>query len=246
VDRSLYEEHAALERDQWWFVSRRAIIAAVLRTHLGVQADRRILDVGCGAGGMLPMLADFGTVEGIEPDAASVAHANATFPEHAVRQGELPADIPADASFDVVTAFDVIEHIEDDLNAVVAMRRALRPDGSIVVTVPALPWLWSEHDELNGHHRRYTEASLRSVLVRAGLVVRHVSHYNTALLPAVAGARLLQRVRPGHSAGSSDLEMPSPFINRMLRRIMSSEACVTAHRGLPIGVSLIAVADIPV
>jgi SAM-dependent methyltransferase len=245
VDRSLYDEHAALERDQWWFVSRRAIILRVLRAHLGVQQDRQILDVGCGAGGMLPMLAELGTVEGLEPDGASVEHAHETFAGFTVRQGRLPEDIPADARFDVVTAFDVIEHIEDDLSAVVAMRHAARSHGTVVVTVPALPWLWSEHDDLNGHHRRYTEATLRSVLTRAGLHVRHLSHYNTALLPAVAGARLVQRLRPAPEATSSDLSMPPPLLNRLLRRIMSSEAPLAATRGLPLGVSLIAVADVP-
>lgn len=244
MDRSLYEEHAALERDQWWFVSRRAIILRVLRAHLGVQEDRRILDVGCGAGGMLPMLAELGTVEGIEPDAESVEHAHEAFPGFSVRRGVVPDDIPDDGRFDLVTAFDVIEHIEDDLGAVVAMRHAVRDDGTVVVTVPALPWLWSEHDELNGHHRRYTEAALRSVLTRAGLSVRHVSHFNTALLPAVAGARLLQRLRPAPATASSDLSMPPAPVNRLLRRIMSSEAPLAARRGLPIGVSLIAVADV--
>lgn len=244
MDRSLYDEHAALERDQWWFVSRRAIILQVLRAHLGVQEDRQILDVGCGAGGMLPMLAELGTVEGLEPDAESVEHAHVNFPDFVVRQGRLPGDIPADGRFDLVTAFDVIEHIDDDLAAVVAMRHAARSDGSLVVTVPALPWLWSEHDELNGHHRRYTEATLRSVLTRAGLQVRHLSHYNSALLPAVAAARLLQRLRPAPEQATSDLSMPSPLVNRLLTRIMSSEASLAATRGFPLGVSLIAVADI--
>lgn len=243
MDRSLYDEHAALERDQWWFVSRRAIIAEVLRSHLGVQPDRRILDVGCGSGGMLPMLTEFGTVDGIEPDAASVEHGQATFPGVTIRQGQVPDDLPADHSYDLVTAFDVIEHIADDLGAVAAMRAALRPDGTVVVTVPALPWLWSEHDELNGHHRRYTADTLRDVLTRGGLEVRHLSHYNTALLPAVAAARLVQRVRPGTHDASSDLTMPRPAVNGILRRIMSSEARRVATQGLPIGVSLIAVAD---
>ena len=138
MERSLYEEHALLERDQWWFVARRAILETILTRHLADTPDRRILDVGCGTGGMLPLLSRFGTVSGMESEPVAVEHCRTTFGDFNVQQGEIPIDVPADGSFDVVTAFDVIEHVDDDLGALESFRAALRPGATAVITVPAL------------------------------------------------------------------------------------------------------------
>ena len=245
MDRSLYEEHALLERDHWWFVARRAILETVLAAHLPPAEGRRILDVGCGTGGMLPMLARYGQVSGIEGEPLAVEHCHAAFAEFGVQQGEIPADVPSDGSLDVVTAFDVIEHIGDDLGAVGSLWSAVRPGGTMVVTVPALSWLWSDHDVVNGHKRRYTRAGLLSVVDHAGFEVVHASYFNTVLLPTVAAARLSQRLRPRPVVAHSDFTMPSPRLNAILTRAMSSERTVVARRGLPVGVSLVAVARRP-
>jgi SAM-dependent methyltransferase len=165
MDRSLYEEHALLESDHWWFVARRSILSTVLARHLPeTPGPRRILDVGCGTGGMLPMLASFGEVSGIEGEELAVEHCAAAFGQFDVRRGDIPDDVPDDGSFDVATAFDVIEHTDDDLGALRALRAAVHPGGTVVVTVPALSWLWSDHDVVNGHKRRYTRATLLDVV----------------------------------------------------------------------------------
>lgn len=242
MERELYEEHALLERDHWWFVARRAILEKVLTGHLPPMSERRILDVGCGTGGMLPMLARFGQVSGIEGEPLAVDHCREAFSEYDVRRGEIPTDVPADGSFDVVTAFDVIEHIDDDLGALKALRSAVAPDGTAVVTVPALAWLWSDHDVVNGHKRRYTRGRLIEVVERAGFDVTHVSYFNTILLPTVAAARLAQRIRRRPTEPHSDFTMPSAALNAVLTRAMSSERSVVSQRGLPVGVSLVAVA----
>jgi len=241
----LYEQHARLERDHWWFVARRSIIERVLAEHLPNATDRQILDVGCGTGGMLPMLAHFGSVRGLEGEPLAVAQCHETFEEFDVRQGEIPVDVPADGALDVATSFDVIEHIPGDQAALDSLRTAVRPGGTVVLTVPALMWLWSDHDVVNGHQRRYTRATLMDVIDRAGLELLHVSYFNTVLLPMVAAARLAQRVRKPAVVPHSDFEMPSPWINRVLTRLMSAERSVVPRRGLPIGVSLVAVARRP-
>jgi SAM-dependent methyltransferase len=245
MERSLYEEHALLERDHWWFVGRRAILETILTRHLQPTAERRILDVGCGTGGMLPMLSGFGQVWGIEGEPLAVEHCQAAFGQFDVRLGEIPTDVPSDGSFDVVTAFDVIEHIDDDQGALESLRSAVRPGGTAVVTVPALSWLWSDHDVVNGHKRRYTRDRLVDVIDRAGFELAHVSYFNTVLLPTVAAARLAQRVRRRPVVPHSDFSMPSPRLNGLLTRTMSSERSVVSRRGLPIGVSLVAVAHRP-
>jgi 2-polyprenyl-3-methyl-5-hydroxy-6-metoxy-1,4-benzoquinol methylase len=241
VERELYDEHASLEQDHWWFVGRRAIIDAVLTRHLPAVTDRRILDVGCGTGGMLPLLARFGTVSGIEAEPLAVEHCRSAFGEFEVRLGAIPEGVPSDGGIDLVTAFDVIEHIEDDLAALRSLREALCPAGVAVITVPALQWLWSDHDVVNGHQRRYTRRRLVDVVEQAGFHVQHVSYFNTALLPVVATARLAQGLRKRPVAPHSDFTMPSAPVNATLTWVLGSERRIVARTGLPVGVSLIAV-----
>jgi SAM-dependent methyltransferase len=245
MERELYEEHALLESDHWWFVARRAIVESVLHRHLPPVTNRRIIDVGCGTGGMLPLLARFGDVSGLEGDAQAVEHCERAFAAFDVQRGDIPGDVPSDGSFDVAAAFDVIEHIDDDLGAVQSLRDAVHPAGSVVVTVPALSWLWSDHDVVNGHKRRYTRRSLADVIARAGLDLVHLSYFNTVLLPTVAAARLAQRLLPRPVEPHSDFTMPASPVNRLLTRAMSSERAIVASRRLPVGVSLIAVASSP-
>lgn len=242
MDQALYEEHARLEQDHWWFVGRRAIVSAVLERHLPAAAGRRILDVGCGTGGMLPMLSRFGTVSGLEHEPLAVDHCHATFPSFPVELGGIPDQVPTNGALDVVTAFDVIEHIDDDHAAAASLRDAVRRGGAVVVTVPALQALWSDHDVVNGHKRRYDRSGLAALLRGADLELAHLSYFNTALLSAVAAARLAQRVRRSPGRPESDFSMPAESTNRMLTWVFSSESRVVAGRGLPLGVSLIAVA----
>ena len=241
MERELYDEHASLERDHWWFVGRRAIVNAVLACHLPPKAGRQILDVGCGTGGMLPLLSTFGHVRGIEAEPLAVECCRSSFGEFEVQLGSIPAEVPADGSIDVVTAFDVIEHIEDDLGALRSFGEAVGPGGTVVLTVPALGWLWSDHDVVNGHQRRYTRRRLVDVAQRAGFQVEHLSYFNTALLPIVAASRIAQRRARRPATPRSDFTMPSRWANAILTRVLRSERWIVAQRGLPIGVSLIAV-----
>ena len=242
MDARLYEEHALLERDHWWFVGRRDILRTVLARHLPPRASRRILDVGCGTGGMLPMLAEFGTVEGLEGEPTAVEHCQSAYPSFSVRLGDVPADVPTDGTVDVATAFDVIEHLEDDVGALSAMRSAVRRGGTVVVTVPALQWLWSDHDRANGHWRRYSRSDLETAIRSAELELVHLSYFNTLLLPIVAASRLIERLRGAQAAPESDFSMPRRSVNRALTRTFRLERSVAARAGWPIGVSLVAVA----
>lgn len=243
MERELYEAHARLEDDHWWFVGRRHVVTAVLDAYVGTSTQLRCLDVGCGTGGMLPMLAARGDVTGIEPAELAVESSRKKAPFATVVKGRVPDDIPNDGSFDLVTAFDVIEHLDDDAKAVAALRGASRPEGHVVVTVPANQWMWSDHDVVNQHRRRYSRASLVRVLQAAGLEVLYTSYFNTLLFPPAAAARLAGRFRHNQSP-RSDLEMhaPSPFVNRALTSMFSFERRLVPRWRLPFGVSLIAVA----
>ena len=190
------------------------------------------------------MLAELGPVEALEPEPTAAAHARRQCPQARVAVGRVPEDVPSSATFDLVTAFDVIEHIDDDVAALRALRAATRPGGTVVVTVPALCVLWSEHDVVNRHRRRYTKRQLRSALAAADLGVEHLSYFNTLLFPAVLLVRLVGRLLPRRRPPRSDLELevPGSTINRVLTRVFGAEATVVATVGLPIGVSLVAVA----
>ncbi|MCA3012960.1 MAG: class I SAM-dependent methyltransferase [Myxococcaceae bacterium] len=238
MEAAEFEKHERLERDHWWFEGRRRCIAAVLSRELPALAQREILDVGCGTGGMFPMLQRYGKVSGAEYSADARARAHRNFPSVEVSACELPDVLPA-GPFDVVTAFDVIEHVDDPVASLRSMVARLKPNGRVVVTVPALQLLWSQHDVTLQHRRRYSRGLLVEQLTAAGLRVTYDSFFNTGLFPVVAAARLVERVR-GPGPGS-DLAPVNPIVNGALREFFGAEARVLARGRLPIGVSLIAV-----
>src|SRR5262252_7893084 len=148
MDPSLYREFAERhEARHWWFVGRRRIVASVLAGLLEPGRDLRILDVGCGTGGMLPLLGSFGQVTGIDPAEAAIRYSRQhAAPGVELYQVDFPAEIPPGRDYDLLTLFDVLEHLDDDAAALRAARSLLKPGGWLLVTVPALRSLWSPHD----------------------------------------------------------------------------------------------------
>jgi len=157
-----------------------------------------------------------------------------------VRQGYLPDNVPYDEGlFDVITALDVIEHIDDDVGSLKAMHSLLKPDGKIVITVPAYMFLWSSFDEINEHKRRYTRPELREKLIEAGFTIEKISYYNTLLFPAVFIVRMLNIIL--NRDGASDIDMPSKPVNSILGFIFGLEKYLLRAFNLPFGVSVLAV-----
>jgi SAM-dependent methyltransferase len=246
MDERFYDEYFRIEDSHWWFVGRRRIIAAVLDRELGTRnaADRRILDVGCGTGYMLGFLSRWGEVTGADADSTAVAYARgrgvATVCK--IERDALPFD---DGSFDVVSAFDVLEHVADDGMIIGEMARVLRPGGTAIVTVPAYRLLWGAQDEISHHYRRYARRELRELLVRAGLEINRISSFNTLLFPPIAAIRLTRRLAPrrAHGEPRSDFSMNRPgTINDVLARVLGGEASLVRRINLPFGVSLLALA----
>jgi trans-aconitate methyltransferase len=190
---------------------------------------------------MLPLLAEFGEVEGVESSERALAHCRRRLPEARIHQGHLPDGIPTGARFDLVTAFDVLEHLEDPVTTLRALREVMAPGGALVCTVPAFQFLWSGHDVVNQHHRRYTRPTLRAHLEAGGFELTHESYFNALLFPAVAAVRLFRKLVPERTPGS-DLDMPPAPLNRLLAALLSSERHAAARTTVPFGVSLLAVA----
>jgi SAM-dependent methyltransferase len=233
------QTHQAEDR-HWWYRGRRTVLDGVI-AELGLPANARILDAGCGSGRFMVELSRRGTVTGVELSDTSVTLAR----QRAV--GEVVAgsvlEMPfADDSFDLAVSLDVIEHLEDDLAALRELRRAIAPGGALLVTVPAYQWLWSGHDEINHHHRRYTRRSLQQVAEQAGWKQTRTTYFNSLLLPVAILLRVLDRFSSKTTESSLDLWIPPEPVNWLLERPLALEAALIARGGrIPAGLSLLAV-----
>lgn len=248
MDRTAYEAFAKLEHCHFWFVSRRRIFTAELDRALGANKARRVLEIGCGAGGMLAMLQPYGDVTGLDIDHEYVEFCkDRGFTNVLCGSGyELPFK---DGAFDLVCLFDTIEHIPDDEQALREVMRVLRPGGAVFVSVPAYQWLWSQNDITAHHFRRYTAGRMRKVMRAAGLVPERVSYFNTFLLPLIVPSVLWQKLR--HKLGSlpagyNNMSVQlAPWLNGLFTAIMSGERHLLKWLSFPLGHSVFALARRP-
>ncbi|MEX2222190.1 MAG: class I SAM-dependent methyltransferase [Candidatus Rokuibacteriota bacterium] len=234
MDPTYAAVHAEEDRAHWWFLGRRAIILAEMARRLPAGRGR-VAELGCGSGGMLEALARFGTAVGVETDPTLRERARGRGLD--VRAGALPDAVPLEIGrWDAVCLFDVLEHVDDEAGALAACRRLLAPGGRLFVTVPAYAWLWSRHDELLGHRRRYTTGSLRRAAEAAGFTVERLTYFNTLLAPPIIAVRLARAAlrRPGH-----DLARPAPLWNRALAAGFAAEARLLGWTSLPFGISVL-------
>jgi SAM-dependent methyltransferase len=230
------QTHRAEDR-HWWYRGRRTVIDRVL---CGVELPprARILDAGCGSGRNMIELNRHGTVTGVElsPTSASLAQDRNAGQVLTCSVLDMPF---AEDSFDLAVSLDVIEHLDDDLAALRELRRVVAPGGALLVTVPAYQWLWSGHDEINHHRRRYTRRSLHDVAERAGWRQVRTSYFNSLLLPIAIILRVLDRVSRKTTESSLDLWVPPEPFNWLLERPLRIEAGVIARGGrIPAGLSL--------
>lgn len=241
MERDAFALMAAHERDHWWFRGRRHFIARVF-DRLPLSRSARILDAGCGSGGNLSLLSKYGEVWGFEYDAGArtLAEQEARMlGQGPVAPGALPDSVPfAGTQFEAIGLFDVLEHLPQPVASLSALGERLLPGGSLVLTVPALPWLWGPHDEVHQHHRRYTAASLRAHLTEAGFEVEYLSYFNMLLLPLA----LLQRMRERLFGYTVEALTPAPVVNAAFYRVWRLEQAIIPQGRLPIGLSLLAVA----
>ena len=239
MDRVVYDRMAAHDSTHWWYRARRDILRDYLTSFGDLPPAARILEIGCGTGHNLPMLSEFGEVDAIEIDPAARRIAGERLGK-AVGAAPLPVlpGVPRGA-YDLIAVLDVVEHIEDDIAALTAMRERLAPGGKILITVPAHPWLWSAHDVVNHHHRRYTKHTLRAAIVKAGLKPEKLSYFNSLLFPLAAGARLLGRLT---GREDSDDSPPPPAVNALFERIFRLERHMVGKVPMAPGVSIVTLA----
>jgi SAM-dependent methyltransferase len=233
------QTHQAEDR-HWWYRGRRKVLDGAIAA-LGLPENARILDAGCGSGRNMVELARFGTVTGVELSDTSVALARARNAGEVVEGSVLEMPFAED-SFDLAVSLDVIEHLEDDLGALRELRRTIAPGGLLLVTVPAYQWLWSGHDEINHHHRRYTRRTLQRVAEQAGWQQARTTYFNSLLLPVAIVLRVLDRFSRKTTESSLDLWIPPEPLNTALEQPLNLEAALIAHGArIPAGLSLMAV-----
>lgn len=237
----MYGEMAAIQATHWWFRGRRRVVASLLRRWTP-SGPLLVADIGCGPGVNVAMLTEFGRVVAMDPSPHALALARGHRGTALVSAG-MPHLCFPDATFDVVCALDVIEHVDDDRAAARELWRVCKPEGLLVVTVPSYDWLWSPHDEANEHRRRYTRPQLAACLATPAATVLKLSYMNTLLAPAVVAVRLTRNFarwmagRPLEAR--SDLSPVAPVLNRMLEASSAVEARWLGQATFPFGTSLI-------
>ncbi|MDX6402570.1 MAG: hypothetical protein QOH70_25 [Blastocatellia bacterium] len=230
-----------VEEKHWWFAGRRRIIAGFIEEICrdSGKSQPRILDVGCGTGANLQMLAQFGAAEGVDVSTEALDFCRARGVAD-VKQGaaeDLPFD---DASFDLVTGLDVVEHLDDDIAGLREMRRVLRPDGRAVFFVPAFMFLWGVQDDISHHRRRYTLTELKKKLEEAGLTTERATYANITFFAPILIGRVLMRLTGLRPASENNITIGA--LNGLLGRILGAESWWLRRMNFPFGVSIICVA----
>jgi SAM-dependent methyltransferase len=237
MERVVYDRMAELDSRHWWYRARREILGDLIARKIALPEGARILEIGCGTGHNLAMLKRFGRVDAIEIDGAARAIAGKRL-GHAVMSAPLPELTGVEGGYDLIALLDVLEHVEQDREALVGIASKLKPGGRILITVPAHPWMWSAHDRVNHHHRRYTRKTLKAVIAAAGLRLDMLSWFNSLLFPLAAAARLVGRVT---GKEDSDDKLPPAPINRLFETLFGLERYAVGRVPLPPGVSLVAI-----
>lgn len=236
-----------VEDRHFWFRTRNNVISSVVQNLIrDLPAGYRVLEVGCGTGNVLRHLERIchdGQVIGLDAYLEGLR-----FARQRVRCPLIQADIhhpPFNVRFDLIGIFDVLEHLPDDKSILCVLHRLLTPEGRLLITVPAHMSLWSYFDNAAHHYRRYSQHTLRQVLQASGFEVIFLTHYMAAIFPLVwLGRRLAGRSRANQHALAAEELRVVPVVNNILTGILSLEArLIGARRRLPIGTSLLAIAQ---
>ncbi len=242
MEQHTYAIMNRVEDSHWWFVGRRAILESFLETICDelriTNHELRILDVGCGTGANLEMLADFGQAEGVDvsDDALEFCRTKGL----KARKG-LAEKLPfADESFDIATALDVVEHLDDDIAGLKEMRRILKKGGKTLIFVPAFMWLWGVQDDVSNHRIRYTKKQIVERLQKAGFEVERATYANWTFFAPILGGRTLMKLTGIKPESENNVNVSA--LNGIFGKIFSAEKHWLKRADFPFGVSIVVVA----
>jgi SAM-dependent methyltransferase len=240
MERFVYQQMAELDERHWWYRGRREVVAALIRRAVHPPGGAAILEIGCGTGHNFKMLGEFGYVEALELDDEARAIA-----EQRLGRSIMSAPLPTlegvpEHHYDLIGAFDVIEHIDDDAASIASIAKRLKPGGKFMMTVPAHQWMWTAHDTVNHHKRRYSKRGLRDLISNSPLRLDALGYFNSLLFPLAVAERLTSKALGKEKA---DLTLPPRPLNAALERAFAAERHLVGRLPLPPGLSLFAVAS---
>lgn len=240
MEKNEYRIMYEIERTYWWFRGKRFLIEMLLKAHLGNDNSIKVLDIGTGTGNILELLQRYGTAYGVEVSTVAI---------QMLRQRDLNLIVRSDANepmpfksnvFSIITCLDVLEHLENDFGLLGEMVRVCKPGGIILITVPAMPFLWSRHDEALHHKRRYTKKQLLNQIESLNCTVVKATYYNTSLFLPIAAVRTFKSFMRAEGKAKSDFFMPLPeWLNRALYSWYTTELSYLRIVDFPFGVSIV-------
>jgi SAM-dependent methyltransferase len=242
MDERYEEKYHSLEASHWWFLGRRDMIGRLME---GADRKTKILDLGCAGGSTITYLRGkgFSDIFGIDVSRTAVESCKEKGILDVSLMDARKLDFP-DGSFERIIASDVFEHIDDDALALKNCFKALKPGGKLIAFVPAFSFLWSEHDVLNMHFRRYSKRGFLSALKSAGFEIEKSSYWNFSLFFPSVVLRLIQRLMRS-KGGADELRQMHPLLNKMLALLLSAENLLIRYIPAPIGLSVLVVAKKP-
>lgn len=245
MDRSVHELFKERYEEHWYFAARTSVLRAFVDRFCPVAPGTVIGDFGAGPGTVLARIVDGAAGIAVEREPGlALAGAKRYGLRYVV--ASLAEGIPLRrATFDMILMLDVLEHVADDRRVLREACRAVRPGGRVLLTVPAFQGLWSRHDDLHHHHRRYAKRQLLEAVTAAGLVVERVTYFNMLLFPLVAGFRLLERWSGWRPDGRTDYDRTPGPLTGVLEWIFKQERRLLPRWRLPVGVSLLVLARQP-
>jgi SAM-dependent methyltransferase len=242
MEQHTYAIMDRVEDSHWWFVGRRAILESFLRSIIEKlstpQSGLRILDVGCGTGANLEMLSQFGHAEGVDVSDEALEFCRKKGLK--VEKG-LAETLPyGDEAFDVTTALDVVEHLDDDVAGLRELYRVTKRGGYSVVFVPAFMWLWGVQDDISNHRIRYTKKQITERLEKAGYAIERATYANLTFFAPILAGRFLMKVTGIKPESENNVNVSA--LNGVFGKLFSSERSLLRHFDLPFGVSIVIVA----
>ncbi|MGB9852181.1 MAG: class I SAM-dependent methyltransferase [Candidatus Kapaibacteriota bacterium] len=235
----VYNTNFELEDKYWWFVARNKIVFELTKRLTNISNGDFVLDFGCGTGGFASLLAKNYNVIGLDPSPIAIEYCKKRGLQN-IFQSTLDDFTKPEYPLKAIFALDVIEHIDNDLNTLQKLYNLLAKDGYLIVTVPAYQWLWSNHDILHMHKRRYNKKTLSNALKQANFKVSFISYFNFFLfLPALV-TRIFERKQSIEN--TPPVAPVSDFMNKILKQIFLIEKYFLPFVSFPFGLSLIAIA----
>jgi len=246
MDKTLYDNINQVEETHWWYRARRDIVFDWVKRIMVIYKNPQILDIGCGTGFNITYLHQLGynQITGLDfsPDALAYCHSRQLEILLCGNAEKLPIH---QHSYDIILTLDMLEHLKDDRSALSEVFRVLKPDGSLIIFVPAFQFLWSFQDEISHHQRRYTAKELKEKIIQAGFEIRKLTYVNSLLFPVVWFGRIMLRAFPKYFKITSESQMNPVWMNDLLYRIFLIELSLLHFTNLPLGVSILCVCKKP-